>query len=54
MEARSMEVTLISVHDLKKTDMLSKTKAYTVAWISIDHKNKQWTSVDKNNDIDPT
>jgi hypothetical protein len=36
-----MEVTLISARDLKKTGMLSKTKAYAVAWISTDHKNRQ-------------
>jgi hypothetical protein len=40
MEARSMEVTLILARDLKKTGMLSKTKAYTVAWVSTDHKNR--------------
>lgn len=46
MEARSMEVTLISARALKKTDMLSKTKAYAVTWISTDHKNRKrrpWT-----------
>jgi hypothetical protein len=54
MEARSMEVTLISACDLKKTCMLSKTKAYAVTWISTDHKNRQQTSMDKDNNIDPT
>lgn len=53
MEARGMELTLISARDLKKPSMLSKTKAYAVAWISNDQKNRQRTPVDKNNGNDP-
>lgn len=49
-----MELTLISARDLKNTNILSKTKAYAVAWISNDHKNRQKTPLDKDNGTDPT
>lgn len=54
MESRSMELTLISARDLKNTNILSKTKAYAVAWISNDNKNRQKTPLDKDNGTDPT
>lgn len=49
-----MEITLISAHDLKNATILSKTKAYAVAWISNDLKNKQRTPVDRENGTNPT
>lgn len=54
MEYRSMELTLISARDLNNTNILSKTKAYAVAWISNDHKNRQRTPLDKDNGTNPS
>nr|ABR17336.1 unknown [Picea sitchensis] len=54
MESRSMEITLISARDLNNTNILSKTKAYAVAWISNDHRNRQRTPLDKDHGTDPT
>lgn len=51
---RSMDITLISASDLKKASMLSKTKAYAIAWISNDPKNRQCTPIDKVNANNPT
>jgi len=49
-----MEITLVSARDLKTTGIFSKTKAYAVAWISNDPKNRQWTPMDKENGTNPT
>lgn len=54
MESRSIEITLISARDLNNTSILSKTKAYAVAWISTDHRNRQRTHLDKDNGSDPS
>jgi len=48
-----MELTLSSAHDLKKASKITKTRAYAVAWISNDPKNRQRTPVDKSNGTDP-
>lgn len=53
MESRNMEIRLISARDLKKTSIFSKTNAFAVAWISNNHKNRQWTAVDKENGTNP-
>jgi len=49
-----MEIILISARDLHNPIMFSKSKAYAVAWISNDLKNRQWTPEDEENGTNPT